>query len=135
MGPHWQNETLVLQLEHKNGISNDNRIENLCILCPNCHSQTPTYAGKRFNKHKVKKARDRSYKPRPHCRKVVRPDKHELEKLLWGKPASKIAADYGVKGRAISQWAKYYNIKKPPIGYWRKKRPECVPVDHWNVIE
>ena len=39
-------KVLVLQLEHKNGIASDNRLINLCFLCPNCHSQTDTYAGK-----------------------------------------------------------------------------------------
>ena len=34
---------LVLQLDHINGNHNDNRIENLRILCPNCHSQTSTF--------------------------------------------------------------------------------------------
>lgn len=40
----WNDKTLVLQLEHINGIHNDNRIENLTFLCPNCHSQTPTFS-------------------------------------------------------------------------------------------
>src|SRR5437763_16057938 len=40
---HWQGMPLVLHLDHINGINNDNRIENLRLLCPNCHSQTDTY--------------------------------------------------------------------------------------------
>lgn len=46
----WLNQSLCLHLDHINGINNDNRIENLRFLCPNCHSQTSTYAGKN-NKH------------------------------------------------------------------------------------
>lgn len=42
----WNNMPLNLQIDHINGISNDNRIENLRWLCPNCHAQTDTYGGK-----------------------------------------------------------------------------------------
>lgn len=42
----WQGQSLSLQLDHINGINNDHRLENLRFLCPNCHSQTNTYAGK-----------------------------------------------------------------------------------------
>jgi Zn finger protein HypA/HybF involved in hydrogenase expression len=46
LGNEWNNEPISLQLEHINGINNDNRLENLAFICPNCHSQTDTYAGK-----------------------------------------------------------------------------------------
>ena len=39
----WQGKTLSLELDHINGVNNDNRIENLRFLCPNCHSLTNTY--------------------------------------------------------------------------------------------
>jgi hypothetical protein len=42
----WLGHPISLELEHINGNHNDNRIENLKILCPNCHAQTPTYRGK-----------------------------------------------------------------------------------------
>lgn len=42
----WLENSLKLQLEHKNGNPTDNRIENLEFLCPNCHSQTSTYCGR-----------------------------------------------------------------------------------------
>lgn len=42
----WNGKTIVLHLEHKNGDGRDNRLENLCFLCPNCHSQTKTYCGR-----------------------------------------------------------------------------------------
>ena len=35
-------------IDHANGDGSDNRIENLRYLCPNCHSQTPTYRSKKF---------------------------------------------------------------------------------------
>lgn len=42
----WRGRRLVLHLDHINGINNDNRFENLRLLCPNCHSQTDTYGRK-----------------------------------------------------------------------------------------
>lgn len=43
---HWEGKQLALQLHHINGDDTDNRLENLQILCPNCHSQTDNYCGR-----------------------------------------------------------------------------------------
>lgn len=44
--PRWNGQPLVLQVNHKNGISTDDRAENLEFLCANCHSQTDTFGAK-----------------------------------------------------------------------------------------
>lgn len=49
----WNNKVMSLQLDHINGVRNDNRIENLRFLCPNCHSQTETFCNKNLNSKKI----------------------------------------------------------------------------------
>jgi hypothetical protein len=42
----WMRQPIPLELNHINGNNTDNRIENLELLCSNCHAQTPNYRGK-----------------------------------------------------------------------------------------
>ena len=46
----WNGKPLVLHLDHIDGDSTNHKLENLRMLCPNCHSQTETYAGKKTRK-------------------------------------------------------------------------------------
>ncbi|WP_425553192.1 HNH endonuclease [Hymenobacter algoricola] len=51
---HWQGAPVPLELHHLNGVNNDHRIDNLQLLCPNCHAQTSTYRGKNQLRHSAR---------------------------------------------------------------------------------
>lgn len=55
----WRGKTLVIQLDHVNGDSSDNRLDNLRMLCPNCHSQTETFCKKKGDKRVKPKSHDK----------------------------------------------------------------------------
>lgn len=56
----WNGKDLVFDLEHIDGNSENNSKENVCLICPNCHSQTATYKGK--NKGNGRHIRRQRYK-------------------------------------------------------------------------
>jgi 5-methylcytosine-specific restriction endonuclease McrA len=127
----WEGESLALHLEHKNGQSSDHSIENLCFLCPNCHSQTSTYAGKALRGTAIKNFCEcgenisRESKLCLSCSakqrsKIEWPDLDLLRQWLWERPTSVIAKELGVSGKAVEVFVKKHNLSKPPRGYWAK---------------
>lgn len=48
--PTWEDKDLIMVIDHTNGIKDDNRLENLRLLCPNCNSQTSTFSGRNTKK-------------------------------------------------------------------------------------
>lgn len=110
----WESEKLTLQLEHKNGISNDNRLSNLEFLCPNCHSQTATYGGKssRKNLQKAKcvdvlSAKDKKIKESISILENLQ--SIDFSKLGWVKEASAIIK---ISPQKVRSWIK---MNKPDL--------------------
>lgn len=119
--PNWNGKSLVMILDHINGINNDNRIENLRLLCPNCNSQQDTFAG-RNQKEKIKpkcKCCDgnvnkdaihgmcaKCYGKSKSKRKIERPSKEVLLSQIKEFGYVGTGKIYGVSDNAIRKWLK-----------------------------
>lgn len=98
----WLGKPIPLQLHHKDGNHNNNTIDNLELLCPNCHSLTDTYAGRNIkNKRRVqvykKKRAKRKEKPIPV-------DRETLKDEIRNHPFVKVGELHGVTDNAIRKW-------------------------------
>jgi transposase-like protein len=152
--PFWNGKNLTLQLDHINGINNDNRVENLQILCPNCHTQTHTYGSKNTNNEKYKKRNSEFLgeivtkpkpkpKPKPkkkpidpkrHWKVKNRPSKEELSNMMNTMTLVAIGKKYGVSASTIRQWGVKYEIYKPSSDTRKvKNRPSKEELS--NMIE
>lgn len=124
-GNHF-GKPLVLQLDHINGERNDNRIENLRILCPNCHTQTETFCGKhkkikekiqtycaKCGKTKKQKYSEVCYtcnKSKPCKKKIKWPEDSILISMLQNSPMTKVGKILGVSDSAIKKHCIKNNI-------------------------
>lgn len=138
----WQGEPLQLQLDHINGKHRDNRLINLRILCPNCHTQTSTHSGKnrlRKPQHHCPKCGKVITKQAKHCQKcctkawahlnlpchqskIVWPTAVELKKMVWELSVQGTAKALGVGGTSVIKRCQRWGIITPPNGYWTKRR-------------
>ncbi len=116
----WQGHPIVCHLHHIDGDNTNNSIENLQILCPNCHSQTDSYcySWKGYKKKQCKRCGKQIDYKANYCldcfhiihRKVNRPTQQELEddfKKLHS--FVQVGKKYNVSDNCIRKWCKYYN--------------------------
>jgi 5-methylcytosine-specific restriction endonuclease McrA len=111
IGEH-NGETLSLQLDHINGINNDNRIENLRFLCPNCHSQTANYSGK------TKKGKNGIFDALPEKDIVI----EALKTNKIGEASKVLKVSISTVRRAISYYGIEYKRKNKSFEDFEKVR-------------
>ena len=110
---NWQCEKLVLVLDHINGVPDDNRLINLRFLCPNCNSQTKTFAGRNAKtRYYCKCGREKRKHSQmcmtcraKHRRKIKnRPPKKQLLREIRETNYSAVGRKYDVSDNTIRKW-------------------------------
>ena len=115
----WQGKPISLHLDHINGINNDHRLENLRILCPNCHSQTPTYAGKKLKRNRcciecnvqITKGATKCRKcnlSQERVKKITWPEMSKLIEMIKESNWSAVARKLNVSDNAVRKHVRKY---------------------------
>lgn len=129
----WNNQPIPIELEHINGDRLDNRLENLTILCPNCHAQTDTYRGKNVKQFclgkpkKIKRDRKQyadekqiAYKNKAF--KIINDNLNFVYSNARIKTLKEIANTIGVSKYYLYKFCKENKINVTKITYNRIKR-------------
>lgn len=142
-GEEWRGRWMGLILDHINGVPNDNRIENLRIVCPNCaatlethcgrknRTERPTreckrcgksfiakYASHRYCSHGCGARWDRSQlrgKPKPSTRKAERPPYEKLMAEIEATSYCAVGRKYGVSDNAVRKWVRFYERERARV--------------------
>ena len=126
----WEGQKLSLQIDHINGVNNDNRIENLRFACPNCHSQTETFSGKRCKRiYYCQGCSSEIFKGSKLCIKCCGLTKRrtnitklELEELIKDNSYQRIGNMLGISRTSVIRTAIRFGIKLEDRTSYRVKR-------------
>jgi hypothetical protein len=131
---NWHGAHMALILDHINGVADDNRLENLQIVCPNCAATLDTHCGRNGRTVREPRPCERCRTPfvprRPeqrYCsrecgvrwtrpgavsrlgaRRAERPPHEELQRLIDEEGFEAVGRRYGVSGNAVRKWLQRY---------------------------
>lgn len=126
--PEWQGKSLTLILDHINGCNNDDRLENLRWVCPNCNQQLETTGYKKMRtKNKLGKkyycidcgkeitreamrCLECSAKARRISSKEI--TREELKSLIRTQSFVKIGETYGISDNGVRKWCDKFNLPR-----------------------
>ena len=120
--PTWNGKPLVLHLDHINGKHEDNRLENLRVVCPHCDSQLSTYKGR--NKYHAPEPRCTCGAPKckvaDQCKKCANQNRETkiewpsieiLEQMLQTLPMTQVAQKLKVSSQAVKKHIRKYSLR------------------------
>jgi len=136
----WRGQRMALILDHINGVRDDNRLENLRIVCPNCAATLSTHCGRK-NRIIREEARcrrcERSFvpnsstqrycsrqcgtrwdrsklrgTPKPSIRRALRPPYEQLLAELNATSYCAVGRKYGVSDNAVRKWVRFYERER-----------------------
>jgi hypothetical protein len=136
-GEIWHERRMSLVLDHINGVSNDNRIENLRMVCANSAATLETHCGRNLPRERVCPGCGESFVPRHirhrHCsekcwgavrsvalrgvpqptrRKVERPPYEQLIAEVQATSYVAVGRAYGVSDNAVRKWIRWYEYAR-----------------------
>jgi len=137
---NWRGRLMSLVLDHINGVPDDNRLENLRIVCPNCAATLDTHCGrknrkepeiracKRCGKEFQAKYRDHRYcsypcgtrwdrsrlrgRPKHEYRRAKRPPYEQLLAEIEATSYCAVGRKYGVSDNAVRKWVRFYERER-----------------------